>query len=458
MSGPSFVRRSAALVVAAVLLAPAACASDPIVSAAHADDVRFVADPILVDEYQEHIDLLASDMLEGRETGTRGEQRAAAYIIAMLEELPRIEPAGDDGGWFQTFPVTGTKDIESGRNVLARISGSDPALAHEAIVLGAHYDHVGFGRHGNSLDMGGPPLIHNGADDNASGTAGLLEIAAALATAPTPPRRTILIQWYSGEELGLLGSRHWVANPLHPLDDVVAMINCDMIGRPVGRTLLVGGTGTSPIWNDMLAELRLPHGLELVYDPTGIAPSDNSSFYEKDIPVLFFFSGVHEDYHRPTDDAGKIHADAATRVVRLVHDVIRDVDARPERPPFTPALGSANYYMPTVVYGMVLDPVGSGVPGTATIAVLEDDTPAAEAGLREGDVLFLVDKQEPEGYVELKALLKTTDDLRRPHSFVVWRAKPGVAAPNPERTFTGSYSQWAAAFDWHEVSLRPVVR
>lgn len=418
-------------------------------------------DPITAGDYQAHIDVLASDALLGRETGTKGEERAAAYIISVLEELPGIEPAGDDGDWFQGFPVPGVDGITAGRNVLAKLRGSDPELAAQAIVLGAHYDHVGYGQHGNSLDAlpgaDGQPQIHNGADDNASGSAALLEVAAALATADTPPRRTILFQWYSGEELGLIGSRYWADNPLHPLDDVVAMLNCDMIGRPVGSTLLVGGVGTAPLWPELLEELRRPLELEIVYDQTGIAPSDNSSFYAKQIPVLFFFTGVHEDYHRPGDDAHKIRTAPATRIVQLVHDVLRAVDARDARPEFTSANGAANYFVPTVTYGIEVDAVGAGVPGVGVVAVLQPDSAAAQAGLREGDVIFRVDNREPADLESLEVFLSTTDDARSPHAFVAWRARD-ASAPSPRARFTGTWSDWNAAYEWFEFEARPVVR
>ncbi|GJM20909.1 MAG: aminopeptidase [Planctomycetota bacterium] len=443
------------------LVRPMVCVFVALIAAApsaQADD----ADPILPLDYQEHIDVLASDLLQGREAGSKGERRAAAYIISILEEFPLIQPAGDDGDWFQEFPITGQADIESGRNVLAVLPGSDPELAHEAIILGAHYDHVGFGQHGNSLDglpdPDGVLQIHNGADDNASGSAALLEIAAALATAERKPRRTIIFQWYSGEELGLIGSKYWADNPLHPLDDVVAMLNCDMIGRPVGSTVMVGGTGTADIWPEMLERLRQPHELDLVLDSTGIAPSDNSSFYAKQIPVLFFFTGVHEDYHRPGDDAHKIRTEPATRIVRLVHDVLREVDARDVRPTFQVANGAANYFMPTVSFGAELDRVGRGVPGGGSVAVLNPESPLGWAGLQEGDVIFRVDNEELRDFEALRELLKTTDDMRTPRQFVVWRAREGVEAPSPGREFGGTWSEWNAAYEWVEVSARPVVR
>src|SRR5262249_24956675 len=156
------------------------------------------------------------------------------------------------------------------------------------IVIGAHYDHVGFGEHDNALDA--PGQIHNGADDNASGSATLLDLATSLANAGWKPRRTILFQWYSGEELGLLGSEFYVEHPLEPLEQTIFMLNMDMVGRLVGRTLVVGGTGSSPGIADVAAALCKPLRLTMINDPPGTDPSDNTSFYEHDIPAIFLFT------------------------------------------------------------------------------------------------------------------------------------------------------------------------
>jgi hypothetical protein len=170
--------------------APTAAAAP---AAAASTDLR--ATTITPEEIREHVEVLASDLFEGREAGTKGERRAAAYLVSLLEECERLEPAGDGGTWFHTFMLNGELADTPARNVIARLPGSDPALAHEIIVLGAHYDHVGYGGHGNALDGGGE--IHNGADDNASGSATLLDLATSLCASGWTPRRTILFQWYS---------------------------------------------------------------------------------------------------------------------------------------------------------------------------------------------------------------------------------------------------------------------
>ncbi|MDG2148010.1 MAG: M28 family peptidase [Planctomycetota bacterium] len=385
-------------------------------------------DEILAEDIQEHVDILSSDLFEGRGAGTRGERRAAGYIVSVLEEIEGLEPAGDDGTWFQEFPVPAKMvmdevEFEVGRNVLAMLPGSDPELASEVIVMGAHYDHVGpRGLHGGSL--GGIGEIHNGADDNASGSSLLLEVAAALATSERP-RRSVMFQWYSAEELGLVGSKHWVAHPTVELERVMAMLNFDMVGRLTGSTLLVGGTGSSPELESMIEASRGFQGLDYVIDPPGNAPSDNSSFYEAGIPVLFLFTGVHADYHRATDDADKLNALGVERIARLGRLLIRQLDEREASLTFRDAPGMANYWVPSVEYGFSFDPLGpeSEGQGVAELVVLTPDSPAGRSrdhegrGLREGDVLMRVDGEIPGDFATFQESLRITDDERSARTF-----------------------------------------
>jgi hypothetical protein len=382
------------------------------------------ADPILAEELLEHIEVLASERLEGRGTATEGEHRAANYIVSVLEQLPRVQSAGVEGSWFQGFPILAPParaalDYDQGRNILALLSGADPELADEYVVFGAHYDHIGeHGTHGTSL--GGSGKIHNGADDNASGSAVLLELAAYLATSPDRPRRSVLFQWYSGEELGLLGSRHWVANPTVPLDSVVTMLNFDMVGRLLGSTLLVGGTGTSPGFEELCLQLAPAFDLELRIESVGGAPSDNSSFYDAGIPALFLFTGIHGDYHRPTDDAHLVNAQGTERVARFAELVFRALDAEQERPAFLLAPGMAEYWTPHVYYGVTLENAPE-FGGRGRVVVIVPDSPAGRAGLAEGDVFVACDGRPLKTLAETEALLKTVDDARSPRTFEVLR-------------------------------------
>ncbi len=252
----------------------------------------------------------------------------------------------------------------------------------ETLIVGAHYDHVGRGRFG-SLAAGSEGKIHNGADDNASGTSGMLELAGALAAHRAELTRRVLFLAFSGEELGLLGSKRYVENPLVPLADTVAMLNLDMIGR-LDERLYVGGTGTSPIWPDTLerlakASLRTP----IKMWPGGKAPSDHETFYSRGIPVLFFFTGLTAEYHRPTDDWNTLNEDGHTRVVRLASLVALDVATRKERPPFTKC--DAGGFEVGPYLGIGIDPKPDG----PVVSHVDDASPAKKAGVKEGDRLVL---------------------------------------------------------------------
>lgn len=202
-------------------------------------------------------------------------------------------------------------------NVVGLIEGTDPVLKNEYVVIGAHYDHLGMGGQG-SLYRGPEPQIHNGADDNASGTAGLIELIQAIAGGKNLPKRSIIAAAFSGEELGLLGSTALVDSFPVPLNQVVAMFNFDMIGRldSLGQVVIYG-TGTSPGFSSMLDSLNSGTGLVLTHKPEGYGPSDHSVFYSKGIPVLFFHTGLHSDYHRPTDDAETLNYQGMTNLLQL---------------------------------------------------------------------------------------------------------------------------------------------
>ncbi|MGQ0552229.1 MAG: M28 family peptidase [Planctomycetota bacterium] len=392
---------------------------------------------ITADEILEHVEILASDAYEGREAGAPGERLAAAYLVKQLERAAerqrqagvppelRLQPAGPEDSWFQDFTIPRPNGDLLARNVLARLPGSDPELRDEALVVGAHYDHVGFGENGNALDR--PGEIHNGADDNASGTATLLDLATSLAGAGWQPRRTILFQWYSGEELGLLGSKHWVNNSTHPLEDTVFMINMDMVGRLTGRTLVVGGTGTSPGLGELASGLCEELGLNMIDDPPGTAPSDNTSFYEKSIPALFLFTGLHEQYHKADDDLEFLNAAGAADVGRLAQGLLAALDARDERPVFTRSPGDALMYWPRKYIGAtfsaqledVPEALGGGFGLRCELTVPE--MPASRAGLREGDLVTAVDGEAVTRHTALSRWLKRVEHELLPLPLTVLR-------------------------------------
>src|SRR5512140_1288388 len=179
------------------------------------------------------------------------------------------------------------------------LKGENPRLSGEVIVVGAHMDHLGMGGSGSGSLQPDTVAVHHGADDNASGTAGLLEVAEAFGARKPPEGRTILFISFTGEELGTLGSGYYVNHPLVPLQQTVAMLNMDMIGRLDNRTLTVYGTGSSPVWNRMLSQYDSDSTFVLKTIQDGFGPSDQAEFYGKEMPVLHFFTGIHNDYHKP---------------------------------------------------------------------------------------------------------------------------------------------------------------
>jgi aminopeptidase YwaD len=310
-------------------------------------------------------------------------------------------------------------------NLIGILPGSDPKLKDEAIVIGAHYDHLGRGGEGSLAPREGD--IHHGADDNASGVAGLLELARLFATQNPKPRRTIVFIAFSGEEEGLIGSNYYVNHPVIPLANTVAMINMDMIGRLQDRKLIVGGIGTAQDWPSvvesenahmtasvtnsssgvigMVATSDVPRptsalpsndktvpkapsarpDFELTLNLDGYGPSDHSSFYAKQIPVLFFWTGNHEDYHKPSDTADKINYDGEARIISFVAKVVHDIDKSDKRPTYTVAKSeSQGRAMSFRVYLGTIPNYADTNDGLKLDGV-RDDSPAAKAGLRAGD-------------------------------------------------------------------------
>jgi hypothetical protein len=264
--------------------------------------------------------------------------------------------------------------------------GAAPAVPPETVVLGAHYDHVGLGHFGSLANAQGE--IHNGADDNASGTTALLEVAGWLAARRDALRRRVLFIAFSGEELGLLGSKHWVQAPLVPNEQVVAMINLDMVGRLEKNRLFVGGTGTSPHWPALVERLNKEQGrFEITSWPGGKAPSDHASFYDAGIPVIFFFTGLHGDYHRPSDDPRTLNYDGQERVARLAAALTLEVACTPERPPFTRC--DAGGFEVGPYTGIGVEQRADGV----YVAHVDKRSPAQQAGVKEGDRIDSVNDQ-----------------------------------------------------------------
>ncbi len=273
-----------------------------------------------------------------------------------------------------------------GYNVVGALTGAGPDAPW--IVIGGHYDHLGRGGAG-SLEPGGRK-VHNGADDNASGTAGVLELAQAFAAEP-PTSRNILFIAFDAEELGLLGSMFFVSNLPGEIGVIETMMNMDMIGRLTEDKLTVYGTGTSPVWDPLLDELnaREGFGFEMTRVPDGFGASDHSSFYSKEIPVLAWFTGTHGDYHRPSDDTELLNYTGQERIVRLIRDTVMALDSRGEPVVFQPSAQpeQSGGRMGFGVYTGVVPDFGYQGDGFA-ISGVNDGSPAAMAGLEGGDVIL----------------------------------------------------------------------
>ena len=253
------------------------------------------------------MEVLADDALEGREAGSRGGQAAAKYL-ALLFEKYELEPAGTDGSYFQPFG-------EGYRNLLGMLKGTDPQLGQEIIVIGAHYDHVGYGSRRNSFGPYG--AIHNGADDNASGTSSVLELIEAFYELGVRPRRSILFCLWDGEEKGLLGSKHWLRQPTVALEQVKFSINLDMIGRLRNEGLSVYGERTSKGLRTYLSRQN-QEGLKLAFNWDLKPDSDHYPFVEHRIPTVMMHTGLHNDYHRPSDDVETLNFQGMQEVSRYV--------------------------------------------------------------------------------------------------------------------------------------------
>ena len=332
---------------------------------------------------------LSSDFIQGRQTGTEYEKLAAAYVARRFEEIG-LEPKGEAGTWYQFFDfsmnphATAEEAGKTGRNVVGYIDNG----AATTVVIGAHYDHIGMGGPG-SLHAG-PAAIHNGADDNASGVAGLLRIAAHLKHQSAARNNNYLFLAFSGEEMGLFGSKASVDNPAVDLSGINYMLNMDMIGRLNDeKSLVVNGAGTSPVWKPRLEAIEVG-GLKITTTDSGIGPSDHTSFYLKNIPVLHFFTGIHQQYHKPSDDAYLINFGGLLDITSFMIALIEELDgtgkiAFTKTKDDNPDRKAAEF---KVTLGVMPDYTFNG-NGMRIDGVLSD-RPAERAKLEGGDILIKI--------------------------------------------------------------------
>jgi hypothetical protein len=380
------------------------------------------SDDKLLSNLKKDVSFLAADQLEGRAIGTDGEEQAAQYLADRFKLLG-VEPKGTSG-FFQEFTVSKPSNPHeeavigtdgegiTGRNVVGFIDNE----AEKTIVIGAHFDHLGFGGVG-SLHRG-DSAIHNGADDNASGTAALLALAEILKH--QKHQSNFLFIAFSGEENGLWGSNYFVKNPTIELETVNFMINMDMVGRlNEEKTLAINGVGTSP---SFVSALDMVNGdsLKLVTSESGVGPSDHTSFYLQDLPVLHFFTGQHEDYHKPSDDSEKINYEGLLKVVRYIERLVgkldeesklaftKTKDSSGDSPRFTVSLG--------VVPDYLFDGKGMRIDGVS------EDKPAQAAGLQKGDVIVQLGDST---IVDMMSYMRALSAFHKGDEAKVWYEREG---------------------------------
>lgn len=382
----------------------------------------FIADWVDTDEAEvvndnnlkKHISYLASDELEGRLTGSKGEEKAGKYIEEEFKKLG-LKPYNGNS-YFQKFDYkvrlnphdsTSVKD-HHGTNVIAVLDNK----AKKTIVIGAHYDHLGKNEHHHSTKPNSEGEIHNGADDNASGTAAVLELARIFSQNKTTEKVNYVFALFSGEEDGLIGSKHMAETLKDKFPNVVAMINMDMVGRlNAEKSLVVGGVGTCPDFSAVIQKNK-PGGFNVTEENSGVGPSDHTSFYLKDIPVLFFFTGTHTDYHKPSDDEDKINYYGVRAIVDYVFRVANELSEK-ETLPFTKTKVDAGKKMPKykVTLGVMPDYADYG-DGLHVDGVI-DDRPADKAGMLSGDIITKIGDCEIKdvyGYMECLAKLNSGDE------------------------------------------------
>lgn len=345
---------------------------------------------IRMDRLQADIEFLANDQMKGRGTSTQEEEMAAQFLAKEFKTIG-LESKGT-AGYFYPFHFrsnpnphdTSTVSMieRNGKNVVGYLDNG----AEYTIVIGAHYDHLGLGHDHNSLDANPDGKIHNGADDNASGTAGVLELARYFTENKRKEAFNILFICFSGEELGLIGSKKYCENPTIDLKKVNYMINMDMIGRlnDSTRSLIIYGVGTSADWVPLITARK--GNFRIKQDSAGVGPSDQTSFYLKDIPVLHFFTGQHNDYHKPSDDVDKINYAGEKDVLEYIAGLIEETETKPKMQFLATRNPSTNTPKMKITMGIMPDYAweGKGVH----IDGVTDGRPAALAGIKKGDVIL----------------------------------------------------------------------
>ncbi len=353
------------------------------------------------ERYAADVNWLADDARQGRGLGSMGLAEAGKWMEKQFEHIG-LEPAGDDGGYRHVFGVPiadpsnphAQKGFVYAFNVMGRIPGNGEFDG--VIVIGAHYDHLGFGDDG-SLEPDSR-AIHNGADDNASGTAALLEVARQMSERRGQLKRDVLFMAFSAEERGLVGASNIVRRPPEGLviENIVAMVNMDMVGRLRDEKLSVLGGDSAEEWDDLVGPLCDHYGFECTVGGDGFGSSDQSAFFAADVPVLHFFTGTHSEYHKPSDDANLINAEGGARIAWLVSDVASTVANREGELTLVKTSDGPQRRMALKArLGTIPDYAGpaDGSPGLL-LSDVRPESPAEEAGLQRGDIIVQIGDME----------------------------------------------------------------
>jgi hypothetical protein len=414
------VRRILTLALAMLLCSPGG--RDSVSWAQESAGFQKAIESIQAKDAKQHVMTLASDTFEGRNAGTQGGKAAGIYLSQQFRKC-NLQGSVSAATYFQEFG-------NECRNLLGLMPGSDPKLKHEVIVIGAHYDHVGYG---NETTSNGPiGLIHNGADDNASGVSAVLEIADAWLASGERPRRTLLFALWDGEEHGLLGSKHWTANPTCPLATVRCAVNMDMVGRLTDTPIEVTGSRTMPGFRRLLCRHNHHTNLKFHFLWGSKEDSDHWSFFERKIPYVMPFTGFHADYHRPSDDVDKINYQGIQQIARWMFGVTYELANAPELPAFRPestqetaaiqAQREAAAALPEPRLSVTLAASDAG-PGRLLADVFPQST-AAFVGLRTGDRIIRFGDEEIQPQTNLAGLI-----LRSPSPVRVRYIRPGQSQP-----------------------------
>jgi hypothetical protein len=370
-------------------------------------DYQAALESITSEDLLREVKVLAGEKMEGRESGSRGGRLAAQYLAEQFARR-KLQPGGPDGKFEQPFQA-------AYQNILGLLPGRDPELKEQCILIGAHYDHLGYG--GGGKPRGPRGVLYPGADDNASGTSALLELAEALEFLAVPPRRSIVFAAWDAEERGLYGSKYWAAHPTFPAKNVAAAFNLDMIGMLRDDRLTIIGVRSGAGWRRLLAEQSAGQGFSFDFTWTLRPKADHFPMFEKGIPVLMLHTGLHDEYHRPSDKPDTLKGPGMSRVVRLLFGMMYELADRPGRLAFRKA---AQYETeeqvqkrrqtppPPPRLGATLDPQSSAQPGVRLLKV-EPDSPAAKAGLKPDDRILRFAGKEVTAWEELVGAVMTAE-------------------------------------------------